>query len=163
MEKERYLFSPPRGVFTIGGTQLNIRAHLDGLQTTPHYWLDKMKPGDDEARDLIRTLKCWNVTSNEYFTAMLRLLELAAKEGGGFDADFIDVTKYFMKKVISRRGGFGKVIYGNEIARVAYFADVYGQLQAVKDGIWNDPDMTIAKQQLLTLAKKYRERRFSSY
>ena len=127
---------PPRELFTIGGEQFNILNVLRD-NTIISVQVDKLQHGDDAAMDLIRRFQNIGVTPKEYHIAMPRLLEYAAKEEVGFDADFIDVTQFLMSYTLDRTPGDIKAL-GSSDTRIAYFANVYGRLEMIQALIWKE-------------------------
>jgi hypothetical protein len=153
MEREKGSDAPPH-IVTIAGKQFDILQFLD-FHRMPVIYVNETRPGDDEALKLLYTLENLGVTSDEYRTAMPNFFRLAAKKEGGFDADLIIVARYLMKRVVDRRGGERKLLYQSTPEdRIAYFADVYGQLQAMKDFVWRSPELADHKKNIIEFAKK---------
>lgn len=164
------ILPPPRENFIIAGTPVHIGRYLDSemydVDRLYPFLPEKMKPGDFEAFEILRDLSYVGTTSRDYSIAMPRLFEYAAEPDGGFDADFLNVTHYFIKKILSRRGGMTKVILSEAIGdsasdahikRIAYLSDVYGHVQAMRDIIWRDPAMEGTKKRAIEIAAIYKK------
>jgi hypothetical protein len=154
---ENETFGPIRFDFAIGDKQFNILDALDKRDLRFGVPVDAMKPGDGAAQYLLRTFESMHVTRREYLGTMGRLLEYAAKKEGGYDADFIATYLHLVDKT-QEKMGMPHTLEGdpyrlNEEQRMIFFSRVYGQMEAIRENIWNDPSMENKKKQIVSNAK----------
>jgi hypothetical protein len=100
-----------------------------------------------------------HVTIEEYIDTMPGLLEMAAKEGGGFDKDFIAVTLFQFDHVAHMMKLPGGIRLGspnfNEVRnRREYFQRAYGRIEAYRSLIWDDPVARPIKQDRIQRANE---------
>jgi len=164
IEGRSVLPRPPRLTFNILGNEVNLEEFLSSdwkKRDAARVWLSNLKleeqrPDEEAAECLVRGLEKSHVTIEEYKETMPKLLQFAAKEGGGFDKDFISVTVREFDRTWARMTDgqsidrFGSVNFDKHIEnRREFFARAYGRVEAIKDFIWDDPVMAAKKEQLI--------------
>jgi hypothetical protein len=146
---------PIRFDFAIGDKQFNVLDALDKRELRIDAPVNAKKPGDGAAQYLLRTFESMHVTRKEYLGTMGRLLEYASKKEGGYDADFIAVYLNLMSKTQDKMGMPHTLESDptrlNEEQRMVFFSRVYGQMEAIRENIWNDPSMADKKLRIDTL------------
>jgi len=150
----------PRMVFkTTAGKEFNLADELNGKSRFYMSSSEDKHTGDYYAFDLIDLFsRRYGVREELYRKTMPKLFEWAAKKEGGFDEDFLAVTERVLDTTCAKMNvgdSYRRDAYGlREEDRPIYYAWVYGQVEAIKEFIWDDPAMAEKKKQLVEAAKR---------
>jgi hypothetical protein len=126
---------------------------------TPEAPAGERRPGDNAADYMLGVLARSGLTPELYRKATPHLFEYAAKEGGGFDSDFIAVALQEFVRTGARMGvitpeGNNQAASLSERDQAIYFGRAYGRIETIKENIWDNPAMRREKEELIRQAKE---------